>query len=85
MNLIIPSKSLERLKGFCARVDRLEADNYSNIRFRTYDIERLKTELGRVVLWASIGIHNKNKERAKQIIGRAGIKLNIARELLYKV
>ena len=78
MILVTPSQALTKLILFYSRVDRLEANNYSNPRFRTQDLNKLKFELQRIRLYASIAIHNKNKERAQSFISMLSSKYIIA-------
>lgn len=59
---------LSKMQNFIAKIERLQADNYTSKRFRTQDINGLKFEYKYVYLWHSIAIFNKNKERADEII-----------------
>lgn len=68
MKKITPSEALSKMQNFIAKIERLQADNYTNKRFRTQDINGLKFEYKYVYLWHSIAIFNKNKERADGII-----------------
>jgi hypothetical protein len=70
MQLTTPSQALEKLIGFINRIERLEANNYKIPRLRTEDLNKLKWEMPRISLFASIAIYNKNKERASEIIDK---------------
>ncbi|MGK0174060.1 MAG: hypothetical protein ACI9AT_000423 [Ulvibacter sp.] len=81
MHITTPSEALEKLKGFNSRIDRLESNSYSDKKFRTQDLNKLKWELPRIRLLASIGVHNKNKQRANTIIAETRSKLSRAIEI----
>ena len=42
---ISPSSALQQLKAFIARVERLQANQYSDLRFRKADLNKLRSEL----------------------------------------
>jgi hypothetical protein len=84
MRTITPSEALTWLKGFNERVDRLHNNEYSNSRFETYDSKRLKSELKKVVLYRSIAVHSKNKERVDVIINQLETRFPIAQDLREK-
>lgn len=87
MIITTPSQALQKLIGFNERIKRLELNNYSNSRFRTMDLNKLKWEIPRISLFASIAVHNKNKERASMIIKKWRknfVKAIDIREQLYK-
>ena len=65
---ITPSQALEKLKHFTNRINRLEADEYSDKKFRTSDLNRNKFEYKYVYLWHSIAVFNKNQKRATDMI-----------------
>lgn len=77
---ITPSQALARLSDFSKRVDRLEANQYSNPRFRVADLNRLKASQRGFIFLCSIGVHNRNKERATEIISVAKEKFSLAKE-----
>ena len=84
MKLTTPSEALTKLSGFISRVERLEANNYTDKRFRTADLNKMKFEIPRMFLFASIGVHNKNKERADSIISVFREKYKIAIQIREK-
>ncbi len=65
---ITPSMALEKMRNFSNSVKRLEADEYSDKKFRTRDLNKNKFEYKYVPLWHSIAVFNKNRERASEII-----------------
>lgn len=81
MNLITPASCIIKIQGFLKRMDRLEADDYTLPRLKTQDLNMLVHDLRAIKTWASIGIFNKNKERAKGIINQADLRLRKAREI----
>jgi hypothetical protein len=81
MILLTPSEALTRLVNFNSRIDRLESNEYTNKRFRTADLNKLKGEMDSIILLASIGVHNKNKERASIIVEEFKTKYRIARRI----
>ena len=85
MNKITPSESLTKMQGFIERVDRLTADEYSNKRFATYDLTKLKHEIKFVPFWYSIALFNKNKERADSIIKECKEKYKLARSFVSNI
>lgn len=84
LNKITPSEALSCMKGFSDRVDRLQANEYMNKRFRTYDLSTLKLEVRYIIMWHSIALFNKNKERAKEIISKCAEKRLIALDIIDK-
>ena len=78
---ITPAHCIIKIQGFIARMKRLEEDNYTLPRLRTQDLNSLKYEILNMNRLASIGIFNKNKERAKDIITEAGLLMQKARKL----
>jgi len=69
MKKITPSEALKKMNNFTERVGRLERNQYSDKRFRTQDLNAMRGEWRYLYLWHSIAIFNKNKDRAKEIIG----------------
>lgn len=78
---ITPADCIIKIQGFIARMERLEEDNYTLPRLRTQDLNSLKYEILSMNRLASIGIFNKNGDRAKSIITEAGILMSKARKL----
>ena len=68
MRIITPSQAITKIQYFIDRIERLRLNDYSNKRFRTQDLNKLKFELKFVQLWASIAKFNKNEERSNNII-----------------
>lgn len=71
MKKITPSEALEKLKLFNDRIARLESNDYSNARFRTSDLNKLKRELRTIIFYYSIAVFNKNQTRANEIVKEA--------------
>ncbi len=84
MKLITPSEALTKLVNFTDRVERIKKNEYSNNRFLTADINKLTFELRKIHLLCSIGIFNKNKERADQIIKASNLAFKEAKKLIYE-
>ncbi len=78
MKRITPSEALVKMEGFASRVDRIEKNKYTNPRFRTMDLNKLRFEYKYVYLWHSIAFYNKNQERAMSIIERCNKRYRIA-------
>ena len=78
---ITPADCIIKIQGFIARMKRLEEDDYTLPRLRTQDLNSLKFEILNMNRLASIGIFNKNSERAKTIITEAGSLMPKARKL----
>lgn len=83
MRKTTPSEALTRIVNFNSRVDRLTLDNYSDKKFRTADLNKLKSEIRHMHLLSSLGIFNKNKERAEKIIKELKIKFKSAAEIIH--
>lgn len=81
IHFITPANCIIKIQGFIARMKRLEEDNYTLPRLRTQDLNALKYEVMNMNRLASIGIFNKNQERAKAIITEAGALMPKARKL----
>nr|WP_319265383.1 hypothetical protein [uncultured Draconibacterium sp.] len=71
MKTTTPSECLTRLELFNKRIERLKANNYTLPRLRTQDLNALVFDMSGVKWWVSVGIFNKNQERAKKIINQA--------------
>lgn len=68
MKKITPSAALIKIENFISRIDRLERNKYSNKRFRTSDLNKLKLEFNKMYLFYSIAIFNKNSEKLNKIL-----------------
>ena len=82
MKIITPSECLSKLVHFNKKVERIQLNEYSNPRFRTADLNRLKWDIKLVQYWCSIAVHNKNKERADIIVKESSQNYLVARRLL---
>lgn len=82
MVLLTPAKACIYINGFNSRIDRLIKNEYSAIKFRTYDINRLKHEIKMIHLVCSIAIFNKNEGDAFNLINEAEKRINTGREIL---
>lgn len=83
MRKVTPSEAITKIQYFIDRVDRINKNEYSDKRFLTQDMNRLKFEYGRVYLWHSIAVFNKNKERAKEVIDKCKISYKLANSWLH--
>uniref|UniRef100_UPI003217011D hypothetical protein n=1 Tax=uncultured Draconibacterium sp. TaxID=1573823 RepID=UPI003217011D len=81
IHFITPAECIIRIQGFIARMKRLEDDNYTLPRLKTQDLNKLKYDILNMNRLASIGIYNKNAERAKSIIVEAGSLMPKARKI----
>ena len=84
MKKITPSEALSKMEGFSSRVSRIERNKYSDPRFRTRDLNRLRFEFKYVYLWHSIAFFNENKERAFNVIEKCREKYKTAYYLIEK-
>ncbi len=84
MKFIAPFQSLTKLVNFTNRVERIKKNEYSNNRFLTADINKLTFELRKIPLLCSIGVFNKNKERADQIIKEDKLAFKEAKKIIYE-
>lgn len=82
MRKITPSQALEKMKHFTNRIKRLQANEYSDKKFRTADLNRNEFEYKYVYLWHSIAVFNKNQERAKIIIAECRSIRLVARDYM---
>lgn len=82
MNKITPSEAITKIENFSNRVERIIKNEYSDKKFLTQDINKLKFEYGRVYLWHSIAVFCKNQDRAKQVINRCKLNYRLAYKFL---
>lgn len=81
IRLITPASCIIKIQGFISRMKRLDDDNYTLSRLRTQDLNFLIYDIRNISVWASVGIFNKNKQRANEIINEAGLLLRKARKM----